>query len=228
MEAIRRAALLLSLALGVPPAVAAMPAPDALLSAVTSEVVAILDEDRKQPQTAARLAEAIETKVLPLFNFPHMTRLVMARNWRLASPEQQRALTAEFTILLVRTYAAALLDYRGEVLEFKPLRAEPGAAVVTVKCDMNQGRDRMVIDYDMHRTPAGWKIYDVKIDGTSFVTVYRESFASQVRAAGVDGLIQALVEKNRRDDSAPRPASVSEARARFIDGLVRSVLRAGG
>lgn len=228
MKAIGMAALTLSLALGVPPAVAAMPALDTLLAAVTSEVVAILDQDREQPQTAARLTQAIETKVLPLFDFPHMARLAMARNWRLASAEQRSALTAEFTVLLVRTYAAVLLDYRGQVVEFRPLRAAPDATVVTVKCDMNHGRDRMMIDYDMHRTPGGWKIYDVKIDGTSLVTVFRDSFASQVRAAGVDGLIRALAERNRQDDPASKPASVSDARARFIDGLVRSVLRAGG
>jgi phospholipid transport system substrate-binding protein len=53
------------------------------------------------------------------------------------------------------------------------------------------------IDYEMEKTPAGWKIYDVKVGGVSLVTTYRDTFASEVRERGIEGLIKSLAAKNR-------------------------------
>ncbi len=78
----------------------------------------------------------------------------------------------------------------------------PGATEVTVKSDVKQpGAERMTIDYDMEKTPAGWKVYDIKVAGVSLVTTYRDTFAGKVRDGGVDGLIKSLSDKNRQDDS---------------------------
>jgi phospholipid transport system substrate-binding protein len=74
--------------------------PDALMNAVTSEVIAILKQDLAAGQPT-EMAQLIDAKILPLFDFHHMTRIAVARNWRLASPEQQGALVAQFRALLV-------------------------------------------------------------------------------------------------------------------------------
>lgn len=214
METIRRVVLSLSLALGAPLSQASEVAPDALLSAVTSEVIAVLKQNREHADNAAKLAELVETKVLPLFNFFRMAQLAMARNWRVASPEQQNALTAEFRTLLVRTYSVALSNYRDQAIAYKRLRTAPGDTEVTVRSDVKQGAGQVKIDYDMEKTPAGWKVYDIKIDGVSLVTAYREGFAARVRDAGVDGLIKSLAEKNRQGDSVSRPAGPLAATSR--------------
>ena len=67
------------------------------------------------------------------------------------------------------------------------------------------GMDPLTMDYDMEKTPAGWKVYDIKIDGVSLVANYRETFAGKVRDGGVDGLIKALSDKNRQGDSRFKP-----------------------
>jgi phospholipid transport system substrate-binding protein len=85
----------------------------------------------------------------------------------------------------------------------------------------------MSMDYEMVKTPIGWQVYDVKIDGVSLVTAYRESFAAKVRTGGVDGLIRALAEKNRANGEA-KPANSAADRTRLMNGLVRSALRQGG
>ena len=62
-----------------------------------------------------------------------MTALAMGRNWRAATPEQQKRLTDEFRTLLVRTYSGALNQYRDETIDYKPLRTNPGDTDVTVR-----------------------------------------------------------------------------------------------
>ena len=191
--------LLLALALAAPASLAQDVAPDALLRAVTVEVIDKIKQDQElQTADAAKIATLIETRIMPLFDFVHMTRLAVARNWNLATPEQQRVLTEEFKTLLLRTYSTALAQYRGEVINFKQLRATPFDTEVTVRSEVKQpGKEPMTLDYDMRKTAAGWKIYDIKLAGVRMVTTYREVFAEKVRDGGLEGLIKFLVDGNR-------------------------------
>jgi len=178
-------------------------APDVLLSTATAVVIANLRQHSNlQTSSSANIAALVDSTVLPLFSFRHMTQLAVASNWRLASAAQQNALVAEFRTLLVRTYSTALASYRDQMIEYQPLRMAPGETEVTVKSTMRQpGAERMSIDYDLEKTAAGWKVYDIKIAGMSLVTTYRSTFAQTVREGGVDGLINVLAAKNRQ--SAP-------------------------
>jgi len=196
-----KSALVLIAALTAPVAFAQDVAPDVLLKTVTLEVLAIIRQDLDiQAGNPAKVAELVETRILPHFDFPRMTQIAVARNWRLTTPEQQEALTTEFKTLLVRTYSVALAAYRDQVIEYRPLRAAPEATEVTVRSDVKQaGAERMTIDYDMEKTLAGWKVYDIKIAGISLVTTYRDTFASKVRDGGIEGLIKSLWDKNRQD-----------------------------
>jgi phospholipid transport system substrate-binding protein len=192
------------LALLIPLAQAQQLAPDVLVKSITEEVVAILKKDRDiQAGDPKKVADLIDTKVVPHFNFVRMTRIAMARNWRVASPEQQKQLASEFKTLLVRTYSTALSNYRDQQIDYKPLRAKPEDTEVTVRSDVKQsGSSQPVsIDYEMEKTPNGWKVYDVKVGGVSLVTTYRDTFASEVRERGVDGLIKSLAAKNRETAS---------------------------
>lgn len=178
--------------------------PDALMSAVTSEVIAVLKQDLAagRPTDLARL---VEGKILPLFDFQRMTGIAVARNWRLASPDQQAALVAEFRTLLVRTYSAALSNYRDQEIEYRPLRAAAGDTDVLVRSFLRRpGAEPLTIDYDMDNGLAGWKVFDVKIAGVSLVLNYRETFAAAVREGGIDGLIKSLSDKNRPSAAGAR------------------------
>jgi phospholipid transport system substrate-binding protein len=137
-----------------------------------------------------------------------MTRLALGRTWRTASAAQQEALVAQFKTLLVRTYSSALLDYRDQPIDYKPLRAAAGETEVTVRSAMRRpGVEPLTIDYDMADGVAGWQVYDVKIAGVSLVLAYRESFASTVRERGIDGLIKALEDKNHQNESGTGAAA---------------------
>jgi phospholipid transport system substrate-binding protein len=173
--------------------------PDALVKRVSQEVVQIIKSDPLvQAGNEARIREVIESKLLPHFDFTRMTSLAMGRNWRTATPDQQKRLTDEFRTLLVRTYSGALYQYRNETLETKPLRLQPGQSEVTVRTEVQRPAGAPVqIDYSMEQTPSGWKAYEVIVGCVSLVTNSRDEFANQVKAGGIDGLIKTLADKNR-------------------------------
>jgi len=174
-------------------------APDALVKSITTEVIGIIKQDKDiQAGNPKKIADVVEKRILPHFSFARMTQIAVAVNWRRATPEQQKALTEEFKTLLVRTYSNALSLYRDQVIDFKPLRMKPDDTEVTIKSDIKQkGAQPVTLDYDMEKTPSGWKVFDVKVSGVSLITNYREDFAAQVRESGIDGLIKVLVSKNR-------------------------------
>jgi phospholipid transport system substrate-binding protein len=174
-------------------------APDALARSVTDEVLAIVRADKDlQAGNSQKVAQLVEVKVLPHFNFTHMTQLAVGRNWKQATPEQQNALIDEFKTLLVRTYTTAFSQYRNQTVDYRPVRMAPNDTEVVVKSLIKQPAGQPIaVDYSMEKLGGAWKVYDVKIEGISLVENYRNTFNSQIQKGGVEGLIKALSDKNK-------------------------------
>ena len=182
------------------PAVAlAQEAPDAVVKRVATDVINTIKSDPAiQAGNEARIREVLDAKLLPNFDFTRMTALAMGKNWRTATPEQQKRVADEFRALLVRTYSGALNNYRNETIDYKPLRMNPADTDVTVRTVvMKAAGSPIQIDYSMAKTPEGWKAYDVIVGGVSLVTNYRDEFNDQIKAGGVDGLIKTLADRNK-------------------------------
>lgn len=179
-------------------------APDVLIKTVTNEVLDIVRKDKDiQSGNTRKAIDLVEAKVLPHFNFTRMTQLALARDWRQASPAQQKVLTDEFRLLLVRTYSKALTEYKNQTIGFKPFALKPGEADVRVRTEIKQsGAGKNIeLDYFLEKAGSGWKVYDIEVGGISLVTNYRESFAAEVRNGGIDGLIKTLQSKNKTGEA---------------------------
>jgi phospholipid transport system substrate-binding protein len=182
--------------------------PDELVKGVMLDIQAIIARDKDlQSGDRGKTIRLIEEKALPHFNEVGMTALAVGVNWRKASPEQKKRLTQEFRSLLVRTYASSLASFRDQKFDFRPLRMKPADAEVTVQVRVLQpSAQPVVVEYDMEKTPRGWKVYDVRVAGISLVINYRTEFANLVRDSGIDGLIRSLETKNKSLD-APKASA---------------------
>ena len=177
----------------------AQEAPDAVVKRVATDVIAAIKSDPAiQSGNEARIRDVLEVKLLPHFDFTRMTALAMGKNWRTATPDQQKRVTEEFRALLVRTYSGALNNYRNETIDYKPLRMNPADTDVTVRTVVVRTTGSPIpIDYSMTKAPDGWKCYDVVVAGVSLVTNYRDEFNDQVQKGGVDGLVKTLSDRNK-------------------------------
>jgi phospholipid transport system substrate-binding protein len=173
--------------------------PDAMVKRVAEDMLATIRSDPAiQAGNEARIREVLESKLLPYFDFMRMTALAMGKNWRAATPEQQKRLADEFRGLLVRTYSGALSQYRNEKIDYKPLRMNPGDTDVTVRTVVVRATGAPIqIDYSMEKKADAWKCYDVIVGGVSLVTNYRDEFNEQIKNGGVDGLIKTLADRNK-------------------------------
>lgn len=173
--------------------------PDVLVRQTTQEVLSLLRDKGEQikddPQAIFQL---IREEVLPHFDFRLMSRLVLARHWRAASGAQRERFVEEFRQLLVRTYGSSLSEYSGQEIRYLPMHSSGSDDQrVTVETEIQQsGGPPIPLDYKLHRTESGWKVYDVTVDGVSLVLNYRSQFSSEIARHGLDGLIQRLTERN--------------------------------
>ncbi len=186
---------------------AAEPAPDELLQKAMHDMVDQLNAEReaiaRDPAIVQRLAERI---LLPHVDFVAASRQVLGRYWRRASREQKLAFVREFRTLLLRFYSSALARYlRNHALDpamfvFAPLRGDTASGQITVHMELHPpgGGKTIPVNYLMHHSQKGWRVYDLAIDGVSLIATYRNSFASQIRTGGLDALIDRLAEKNAR------------------------------
>lgn len=175
------------------------PSPDVLVRNTTEEVLTIVRNDKDiKAGKVDRIVDLIEEKVAPHFDFVRMTRLAVGRAWRDATPAQREALIKEFRSLLVRSYSAAFTAYTGVSVEYRPFRFNPGDTEATVQTliKLPGGAEPVTVDYDMALTPAGWKVYDVRVAGASLIINYRNLFAVEIDRGGIDGLIKSLVNRN--------------------------------
>lgn len=186
--------LMLCMALYVGSVRAEIVAPDALIRDTAQEVVAIVKQDADiKAGNQKKILALVDAKVLPHFNFTHMTQLAVGKYWRQATPEQQKALVAEFRSMLVRTYTNAFTLYRDQKIEVKPLKMAAGDTETIVNSRIiKSGGQPTAVDYKMEKTADGWKVYDVIIEAVSLVTNYRGQFATTIQQSGIDGLIKEL------------------------------------
>jgi len=181
-------------------------APDQLIRGLSIEVLESVKSDKDiQAGNVNKIITLVDAKVMPHVNFQRMTASAVGRFWRQATPEQQAKLQAEFKTLLIRTYAGALTKVNAQTtIELKPSRNAAKDSDVTVRTAIKgTGGDPIEIDYKLEKQPAEWKIFDVNVLGVWLVDQYKSSFQQQIASGGVDGLINALVAKNK----APAPAA---------------------
>jgi phospholipid transport system substrate-binding protein len=179
---------------------AAEVAPDLLAREVTDKIVVLLKANKNvYTKDHKKLYAMVDEHVLPNFDFRAMSRTVLGRYWRTADEEQRARFTREFRDLLVRTYATALLKYNDETIVYLPFRLSPDDRTATVKSEVRRtdGGPPIAINYSFYRTDAGWKVYDVTIEGASLVTTYQSTYSARVQREGVNALIANLAQDNK-------------------------------
>jgi phospholipid transport system substrate-binding protein len=172
--------------------------PDELIRGVTQEILDSIKADRSlQRGNLARLNEMVDQRVMPVVDFGKMTALTVGIHWRRSTPEQQEGLMKAFRELLLLTYADALRQVQDTSVQVRPARYAPEDTDVVVRTlVVRAGKEPIQLDYRLHKTAAGWKIYDFNVLGLWLVDHYRAQFAQLIGSKGVDGLITALESKN--------------------------------
>ena len=188
------------------PAALAVTAPDEVVRTASNDLQSDISKNVAKYQSDKNAFYAmVDTRIQQYFDTQYIAQLILARNWQTATPDQRKRFEVAFKNMLIRSYADALLQYHDSVkAEIKPAQMAADAKKATVNSSLiRKDGPPIPLSFDMRLKDgdSGWKVYDIKVGGVSLVTTYRETFASEVRERGVDGLIKTLAGKNRQSDA---------------------------
>jgi phospholipid transport system substrate-binding protein len=176
------------------PAAEADAMPDKVVESVAKQVLADLDVNRElYRKDATKLREMVDKYLLADFDTEYAARLVLARHWRTATPEQRKEFVEAFYQSLLQSYGTSLLDFTADRLKILPYQGKPDDTVATVRSQIRRDNGSMVpVNYTMHKTSAGWKAYDITIEGVSYVKSFRTDFGTEIDQKGLDAVIKRL------------------------------------
>ena len=196
-----------------PPAPAAAPAaavnardPTQLVQDVASNILKALDANRAAYANNPKMVRELADKyLLPYFDTQYAAQLVLGRYWRSATEDQRMRFIEAFKDSMLQNYGNALVNFTANRLKVQPGRVDPASDLATVSTTISRDDGSTVpVLYVLHKTPDGWKAWDVKIEGISYVKSFRDDFAAQIEQKGLEAVITRL-------QSGERPAGLPAA-----------------
>jgi phospholipid transport system substrate-binding protein len=166
--------------------------PATILRNATDEVLSIAYSGHENENLAARLRPLLEK----CFAFDVVTRQAMGPGWRLFSATDQKRVTDLFSELMIRTYSARVAGtQRPQIVYGTPIELASDRREIPTRVSTSSSNDPVSIVYRLVKLPAGWRIYDVLIEGVSFVANYRAQFDGIIQKGGAPAVIHALETK---------------------------------
>lgn len=190
---------------------AAQPTAQQVVQETLDGISAQLDGRREElSKNKSELYALIDRELLPKFDVDYAGRMVLGKSWRTATPQQRKRFVDVFYSFLLRSYASAILKFEQDKVRVLPPRTPPKGGRTVVQTEMRMPEGTLVpVHYSMRETPAGWKAFDVRIEGISYVQNYRNQFNAEVAAKGLDALIGRLEKETADIDAGLRePAAV--------------------
>jgi phospholipid transport system substrate-binding protein len=188
------------------------PGPHEIIKDTAQRLLKSLDADRegyrKNPERVKKLVDEL---MLPHFDTDYAARLVLARHWRTATPEQRKRFVDAFYQRMLRNYGSALAEFTADRLTVLPFKGNLASGQATVRTEVRRDDGtRVPVNYSVRGTPQGWKAWDVTIEGISYVKNFRTDFGAEIDQKGLDAVINRLESENRKAET-PKPANGSKA-----------------
>ncbi len=168
--------------------------PAELVNNSAKRMLAELDANRATyAKDPAKLDNLVATVLLPNFDSEYSARLVLGQSWRTATPDQQKRFVNAFYHSLLRNYGTALLNFSADNFIILPYKGDPGDTTATVRTEVKKSTgEKVPVNFSLRKTDAGWKAWDVVIEGISYVKSFRTDFAAEIQQKGLDEVINRL------------------------------------
>jgi len=176
--------------------------PQKLIETSSRALLTDLDANRAAyRKDISGLYKIIDAKFLPHVDVPYAAQQVLGKHWREATAEQRKRFTDALYHSLLTTYGKALIEFTADQMKVLPFQGDAAVARASVRTMIHtrSGSD-VAVNYTLRKTDSGeWKVWDVVIEGISYVKSFRDDFGAEIDQKGLEALLQRL-EKGRLSD----------------------------
>lgn len=169
--------------------------PLTIIEETTARILSILDERREEfSADPTQLQDIVREDLLPLLDLKYSARLILGRAGRSASPEQLEAFSEAMSGVLVNRYADGLLEFRSDKqVEVLPMKGNNTDKLTRVRTRIKlENGGYAPVDYAFRKTDAGWKAFDVTVEGISYIITFRNQIGPRVTADGIDKVTEEI------------------------------------
>ncbi len=168
--------------------------PNEVVESAVALFAASLDGRRDElAADRAALYELIDEILLPRFDRKFAAQAVLAKHWRDASESQRERFIEAFYQALLRRYADGLLRFESDKVKVLPYRGDASKSRTKVRSTVQlENGSKVAVDYDLVKRASGWLLFNVSIEGISYVRNFRAEIDSEIRSSSLDAVIQRL------------------------------------
>jgi phospholipid transport system substrate-binding protein len=166
-----------------------------VIEATTGELFTLIEAHRNDyPDDRERLYAGLKTIVGNRSDTIYSARLVLGRHGRGLETEQIQAFADALSDLLMRRFGGGLLDFESrDQIEVLPLAGDNSDRMTRVRTRITLSNgERAPVDYMMRKRDGTWLIFDVIVEGISYVSTFRNQFAEEIRQRGFDATLERL------------------------------------
>jgi phospholipid transport system substrate-binding protein len=169
--------------------------PRNLIETSSTVLFADLDANRaKYRKDVSALYKVVDNIFLPHVDVDFAAQQVLGKYWRTATADQRKRFVTAFYRSLLQTYGDALVDFTGDRLKILPFQGDAAAPRANVRTEIKRSNGATIaVSYSLRKNTAGvWKVWDVVIEGISYVKSFREDFGLEIDQKGLDALLTRL------------------------------------
>lgn len=173
--------------------------PLTIIEETTTRILSIMDERREVFTADPTLLQAIvRDDLLPLLDLNYSARLILGKAGRNVSPEQLDSFSDAMSGVLVNRYSDGLLEFRSDKqVEVLPLKGNNTDKLTRVRTRIALENGGFTpVDYAFRKTDAGWKAFDVTVEGISYIITFRNQISPRVEADGIDKVTEEILAGN--------------------------------
>jgi phospholipid transport system substrate-binding protein len=162
------------------------------------EAAALLEkalEGRKEEfaKDKQALYAAINDILLPRFDRQYAAQLVLGKHWREASKEQRERFIESFYNALLQRYADGVLEYDQNMVTIMPFRGDDTKQRTMVRSVVNlDDGSKVPVNYALVKRDSGWMLFDVTVEGVSYIRNFRAELESEIRGSSIQAVIERL------------------------------------
>lgn len=168
--------------------------PNDLVDEAIAELAAGLDGRKEELEDdRAALNAVIDEILLPRFDRKYAAQLVLGKHWRSADAKQRERFVDGFYNAMVSKYAEGILEFEQDRIQVLPFRGDASKKRTMVKTivTLNDG-DKVPVNYGLVMRESGWLMFDVTIEGISYIRNFRAELDSEIRASSLEKVIARL------------------------------------
>ncbi len=173
--------------------------PATIITEASTQILDLLDSHRAEyTQNPELLVDVVRENMLPLIDVVYSARLVLGRAGRKASEEQLAAFADALSNILINRYSTSLIEFSNrERIQVMPLKGKNTDKLTRVRTRIKLDQGSAVpVDFAFHKTETGWKIFDVTVEGISYVITFRNQIAPRVQADGIEKVTAEIIAGN--------------------------------